>query len=231
MVRVLIRKPLSIGAKARCDEVPTSSGDRLPLVSHQPNFPRPPNPFFELEPTIVNLSAIYPLSTDFLYVHASRSFHSQIKSSSSNSKSRFMEIPKISAVPKQATSRGDGDERCYTTCQFIVIWVVCAYALKILPLWIPLCHLEDKNTTQSFAEKHRKLKTWTSVAWFCQHLSISIQSFKPNRTALEWPAFNPCVVFEAMSWAMASPFRKDLHFASLNASDSHDVVLDEYSSL
>ena len=153
MVRVLIRKPLSIGAKARCDEVPTSRiGDKLPLVSqqnlpfsclmcvvhahnfHQPSFPRPPNPFFELEPTIVNLSAIYPLSTDFfLDVHASRSFHSQIKSSSSNSKSRFMEIPKISAVPKQATSRGDG-ERCYTTCQFTVIWVVCAYASKILPL-------------------------------------------------------------------------------------------------
>lgn len=62
-----------------------------------------------------------------------------------------------------------------------------------------------KNTTQSFKEKHTKLKTWTSVAWFCQHLS-TFHSFKPNKTAVYWCSGQPSTpASSSKQWAEPWP--------------------------
>lgn len=58
------------------------------------------------------------------------------------------------------------------------------------------------------SEKHTKLKTWTSVARFCQHLS-TFHSFKPNKTAVKWWSGQPLTpASSSKQWAEPWPHQR-----------------------
>ena len=62
-----------------------------------------------------------------------------------------------------------------------------------------------KNTTQSFRKAHQTQDMNFSSSILSASVNIPFfQAEQNSREVMKWPAFNPCVVFEAMSWAMAS---------------------------